>query len=43
MNRRRFFLQTGALSAPGMDLPGRTDPYDVLLVGADGQSMVFAT
>jgi len=31
------------LSAPGMDIPGRKDPYDVLLIGAAGQSKVFAT
>ena len=30
-------------SAPGMDVPGRTDPYEVLLVGPQGQSSVFAT
>ncbi len=30
-------------ASPGMDVPGRKDPYDVLLVGTDGQSMVFAT
>ena len=29
-------------SAPGMDVPGRKDPYDVLLISADGQSRVFA-
>ena len=29
-------------SAPGMDVPGRKDPYDVLLISADGQSKVFA-
>jgi hypothetical protein len=31
------------LSAPGMDIPGRKDPYDVLLIGKEGQSKVFAT
>lgn len=30
-------------SAPGMDVPGQHDPYQVLLVGANGQSSVFAT
>ncbi len=30
-------------SAPGMDVPGRKDPYDVLLIGPEGQSSVFAT
>lgn len=30
------------LSAPGMDVPGRKDPYDVLLVDTAGQSSVFA-
>lgn len=30
-------------ASPGMDVPGRTDPYDVLLIGSDGQSTVFAT
>jgi hypothetical protein len=30
-------------SAPGMDVPGRKDPYDVLLIGTDGQSRVFAS
>ncbi len=30
-------------SAPGMDVPGRKDPYDVLLVSSDGQSKVFAS
>ena len=29
-------------SAPGMDVPGRTDPYQVLLVDAAGQSSIFA-
>ena len=29
-------------SAPGMDVPGRKDPYQVLLVDASGQSTVFA-
>ena len=29
-------------SAPGMDVPGRKDPYEVLLVDASGQSTVFA-
>ncbi len=29
-------------SAPGMDVPGRKDPYEVLLVDASGQSSVFA-
>ena len=31
------------LSAHGMDIPGRKDPYDVLLIGKEGQSKVFAT
>ena len=30
-------------SAPGMDAPGRTDPFQVLLVDAAGQSSVFAS
>jgi len=30
-------------SAPGMDVPGRKDPYQVLLVDASGQSTVFAS
>jgi hypothetical protein len=30
-------------SAPGMDTPGRKDPYQVLLVDASGQSSVFAS
>ncbi len=30
------------LSAPGMDVPGRRDPYQVLLVDASGLSSVFA-
>jgi hypothetical protein len=30
-------------SAPGMDVPGRMDPYEVLLVDPQGQSSVFAT
>lgn len=29
-------------SAPGMDVPGRKDPYQVLLVDVSGQSTVFA-
>jgi hypothetical protein len=29
-------------SAPGMDVPGRKDPYEVLLVEASGQSSLFA-
>ena len=29
-------------SAPGMDVPGRKDPYEVLLVDASGQSSAFA-
>jgi hypothetical protein len=29
-------------SAPGMDVPGRKDPYEVLLVDASGRSNVFA-
>lgn len=30
-------------SSPGMDVPGRKDPYQVLLVDAAGQSTVFAS
>lgn len=30
-------------SAPGMDVAGRKDPYQVLLVDASGQSRVFAS
>lgn len=30
-------------SAPGMDVPGRRDPYQVLLVDASGKSSVFAS
>jgi hypothetical protein len=30
-------------SAPGMDVPGRRDPYQVLLVDAYGQASVFAS
>jgi len=30
-------------SAPGMDVPGRKDPYQVLLVDTSGQSRVFAS
>lgn len=30
-------------SSPGMDVPGRKDPYQVLLVEATGQSTVFAS
>lgn len=30
-------------SAPGMDVPGRKDPYQVLLVDALGQSSVYAS
>lgn len=29
-------------SSPGMDVPGRTDPYQVLLVDKQGRSSVFA-
>lgn len=29
-------------ASPGMDIPGNTDPYEVLLVGTDGRSSVFA-
>ena len=29
-------------AAPGMDIPGRKDPYQVLLVDASGTSRVFA-
>ena len=29
-------------SAPGMDVRGRRDPYQVLLIDASGQSSVFA-
>lgn len=29
-------------SAPGMDVPGRKDPYQVLLIDTTGQSTVFA-
>jgi len=29
-------------SSPGMDVPGRSDPYEVLLVDASGQARVFA-
>ena len=32
-----------ARSAPGMDVPGRKDPYDVLPISAEGQSTVFAS
>lgn len=31
------------LSAPGMDVPGRSDPYQVLLIDVSGQSSVFAS
>lgn len=30
-------------AAPGMDTPGRKDPYQVLLIDAAGQSSVFAS
>jgi hypothetical protein len=30
-------------SAPGMDVPGRQEPYQVLLVDASGKSSVFAS
>ncbi len=30
-------------SAPGMDVPGRNGPYDVLLIASDGQATVFAS
>lgn len=30
-------------ASPGMDTPGRKDPYQVLLVDAAGQSSVYAT
>lgn len=30
-------------SAPGMDVPGRKDPYQVLLVDRSGQSSVYAS
>lgn len=30
-------------SAPGMDVPGRNDPYQVVLVDPAGQSTVFAS
>jgi len=30
-------------SAPGMDVPGRKDPYQVLLVAASGSSSVYAS
>ena len=30
-------------SAPGMDVPGRKDPYQVLLLDPSGQSKVFAS
>ena len=29
-------------ASPGMEVPGRTDPYHVLLIDAAGQSSVFA-
>jgi hypothetical protein len=29
-------------SAPGMDVPGRKDPYQVLLIDTSGQSTVYA-
>ena len=29
-------------SAPGMDVPGRKDPYQVLLIDTTGQATVFA-
>lgn len=28
--------------SPGMEVPGRRDPYDTLLVGSDGRATVFA-
>ena len=30
-------------TAPGMETPGRKDPYQVLLVDASGESSVFAS
>ncbi len=30
------------MSAPGMEVPGRDDPYEVLLVGRHGEHTVFA-
>ena len=30
------------LSSPGMDVPGRKDPYQVLLINPSGQSSVYA-
>ena len=29
-------------SSPGMDVPGRTDPYDVFLIAQNGQESVYA-
>jgi hypothetical protein len=29
--------------SPGMEMPGRSDRYDVLAFSADGKSHVFAT
>ena len=31
------------LGSPGMEVGGRIEPYDVLLVGRNGQAAVFAT
>ena len=30
------------LSSPGMDVPGRKDPYQVLLINPSGQSSIYA-
>ena len=30
-------------TAPGMDVPGKKDPYQVLLLSSNGQSIVYAS
>ena len=31
------------VGSPGMEMNGKTEPYDVLLLGSDGQTTVFAS
>lgn len=42
-NARGLLVPGMPVGSPGMEMNGQTEPYDVLLLGRDGQTTVFAS
>ena len=42
-NARGLLVPGMPVGSPGMEMNGQTEPYDVLLLGSDGQTTVFAS